>query len=139
MAIRSSNKINPSFSMSSMTDLIFLLLIFFMITSTLISPNALNLKLPQSNNQVSATRPVTKVYIQDRQSQGYYYQIDKTATSINNLERQLQLKLRNIEPKDQVLSLHVDKSVPMEEVVKVMNIAGRNKYKVILATAPERR
>ncbi|MDR1667342.1 MAG: biopolymer transporter ExbD [Bacteroidales bacterium] len=139
MAIRSSNKIDPSFSMSSMTDLIFLLLIFFMITSTLISPNALNLKLPQSNNQVSATRPVTKVYIQDKQSQGYYYQIDKTPTTINDLERQLQLKLRDIDPKDQIISLHVDKSVTMEEVTKVMNIAIRNKYKVILATTPERR
>ncbi len=132
MSIRSSNKISPSFSMSSMTDLVFLLLIFFMITSTLVSPNALKLLLPQSNNQTSA-KAITSVSI----TKDFQYYIETTPIPIADLERQLQLTL--MEAPDPTISLHVDKSVPMEEVVKVMNIAARNKYKLILATAPERR
>ena len=132
MAIRSSNKVLPSFNMSSMTDLVFLLLIFFMITSTLVSPNALKLLLPQSNNQTSA-KAITSVSI-DR-SLNFY--IETSPVSLADLERQLQVKL--MESQDPTISLHVDKTVPMEEVVKVMNIAARNKYKLILATAPERR
>ena len=132
MAIRSSNKILPSFSMSSMTDLVFLLLIFFMITSTLVSPNALKLLLPQSNNQTSA-KAITSVSI-DR---SLHFYIETAPVPLTDLERQLQIKL--MESQDPTISLHVDKTVPMEEVVKVMNIAARNKYKLILATAPERR
>lgn len=131
MAIRSSNKISASFSMSSMTDLVFLLLIFFMITSTLVSPNALKLLLPQSNNQTSA-KAITSVSI----TRELDYYIETAPVSLNDLERQLQVKL--METPDPTVSLHVDKSVPMEAVVKVMNIVARNKYKLILATAPER-
>ena len=130
MAIRSSNKINPSFSMSSMTDLIFLLLIFFMCTSTLVNPNALKLLLPQSNNQTSA-KAITSVSI----DKNLNFFIETVPVALADLERQLQLKL--MEEHDPTVSLHVDKTVPMEEVVKVMNIAARNKYKLILATAPE--
>ena len=132
MAIRSSNKVLPSFSMSSMTDLVFLLLIFFMITSTLVSPNALKLLLPQSNNQTSA-KAITSVSI-DKNNLFY---IETTPVPLLDLERQLQVKL--MDAQDPTISLHVDKIVTMEEVVKVMNIAARNKYKLILATAPERR
>jgi biopolymer transport protein ExbD len=132
MAIRSSNKVLPSFSMSSMTDLVFLLLIFFMITSTLVSPNALKLLLPQSNNQTQA-KAITSVSI-DKNLRFY---VETTPVSLADLERQLQVKL--MDAQDPTISLHVDKTVPMEEVVKVMNIAARNKYKLILATAPERR
>jgi biopolymer transport protein ExbD len=131
MAIRSSNKVLPSFSMSSMTDLVFLLLIFFMITSTLVSPNALKLLLPQSNNQTQA-KAITSVSI-DKTLKFY---IETAPVSLADLERQLQLKL--MEAQEPTISLHVDKTVPMEEVVKVMSIAARNKYKLILATAPER-
>jgi biopolymer transport protein ExbD len=131
MAIRSSNKVLPSFNMSSMTDLVFLLLIFFMITSTLVSPNALKLLLPQSNNQTSA-KAVTSVSI----DKNFRFYIEKTPVpSLSDLERQLQLKLMNAQ--DPTISLHVDRTVPMAEVVKVMNIAVRNKYRMILATAPE--
>lgn len=131
MAIRSSNKINASFSMSSMTDLVFLLLIFFMITSTLVSPNALKLLLPQSNNQTAA-KAITSVSI----TKDHQYYIETTPVPLADLERQLQQKL--MEVADPTISLHVDKTVPMDDVVKVMNIAARNKYKLILATAPER-
>jgi len=132
MAIRSSNKVLPSFSMSSMTDLVFLLLIFFMITSTLVSPNALKLLLPQSNNQTQA-KPITSVSI----TKDLNYYIEKTQVDFSDLERQLQLKL--MDSPDPTFSIHVDQSVPTGELVKVMNIAARNKYKAILATAPEKK
>ena len=132
MAIRSSNKILPSFSMSSMTDLVFLLLIFFMITSTMVSPNALKLLLPQSNNQTSA-KAITSVSI----TKDVQFYIETTPVALDDLERQLQLKL--MDAQDPTISLHVDKSVPTGEMVKVMNIAARNKYKCILATSPERK
>ena len=131
MAIRSSNKVLPSFNMSSMTDLVFLLLIFFMITSTLVSPNALKLLLPQSNNQTQA-KAITSVSI----TKELRYYIETAPVTFSELERQLQIKL--MDTQDPTVSLHADKTVPIEEVVKVMNIAARNKYKLILATAPER-
>ena len=118
--------------MSSMTDLIFLLLIFFVCTSTLVNPNALKLLLPQSNNQTSA-RATTSVSI-DRNLNFF---VETTPVPLPDLERQLQLKL--MDAAEPTISLHVDRSVPMEEVVKVMNIAARNRYRLILATASERR
>ena len=134
MAISSRNKISVQFSMSGMTDIVFLLLIFFMLTSTLIAPNALKLLLPQSNNQTRAKQHVAVSITPDLR---YYINVDgkQRPVSIGNLEAQLvdQLKFR-VEP---TISLHADKSVPIEHVVKVMNIARNHKYKVILATAPE--
>ncbi|NJM14154.1 MAG: biopolymer transporter ExbD [Bacteroidales bacterium] len=129
MAIRSRNKVSVAFSMSSMTDIVFLLLIFFMLTSTLVAPNALKLLLPQSNNQTAA-KPITTVSI-DRNLQVY---VEQAPTTFAQLERALQEKLKY--EQDPVVSLHVDRSVPMEEVVKVMNIAKDNRYKLILATEP---
>ena len=132
MAIRSSNKISPTFSMASLTDMVFLLLIFFMVTSTVVSPNALKLLLPQSNNQTAA-KAITSVSI----TKDLLYYIEKNPVSFADLERQLQLKLMDVQ--DPTISLNVDKTVAVEEMVKVMNIAARNRYKMILATMPERR
>ncbi len=135
MALKRRNKVNAAFSMSSMTDIVFLLLIFFMVTSTLIAPNALKLLLPQSNNQTSA-KPITTISITKELR---YYVNDNGA-----LKR---VSFREIEPflqsqygtgnDDIYISLHADQTVPVNEVVKIMNIARRNKYKMILATAAE--
>jgi biopolymer transport protein ExbD len=127
MALKTRNKVNANFSMSSMTDIVFLLLIFFMVTSTLIAPNALKLLLPQSKNQTSA-KPITTVSI-DKQ---FNFFIETTPAPFSQLENRLQTRLAREE--DPTISLHVDKSVPMEQVVRVMNIAKNNKYKLILAT-----
>lgn len=130
MAIQPRNKISSAFSMSGMTDIVFLLLIFFMLTSTLIVENALRLSLPQSTNQVS-DKPVTTVSI----TKSLEFYIDKTKVDFNDLEPMLQKQLGfRIEP---TISLYADRSVPLEHVVKVMNIAKNNKYKLILATTPE--
>ena len=130
MAIRSSSKINVSFSMASMSDMVFLLLIFFMVTSTMLAPNALKLLLPQSNSQVRAKAIITVSIDQNKQ-----FYIETSPIPYADLEHQLQQKLMNSD--DPTISLHADRSVPVEEVVKVMNIAQRNKYKLILATSPE--
>ena len=129
MGLRTSHKVNMHFNMASMTDIVFLLLIFFMVTSTLIAPNALKLLLPQSKAQTAA-KPLTTVSI----TKDHEYYIETTRVSITELESRLRQKLMGeTEP---TISLHVDRSVPMEDVVKVMNIARDNRYKLILATTP---
>jgi len=129
MALSTRNKINVQFNTASMTDIVFLLLIFFMLSSTLIAPNALKLLLPQSKAQTEA-KAVTTVSI----TKNHEYYIETTPVSITELETRLRIKLQGIvEP---TISLHVDRSVPMEDVVKVMNIARDNRYKLILATTP---
>lgn len=133
MAIKRGSKVDSSFSMSSMSDMVFLLLIFFLVTSTLVSPNALKLLLPQSNSQVPG-KPATSVSIANKDG-AYYFYVETTPVSFDELEGKLQQKLQNEEEKS--ISLHVDKSVPMEQVVKVMNIAKNNRYTLILATSPE--
>ena len=136
MAIKSRLNIDPSFSMSSMTDLVFLLLIFFLITSTLVNPNALQLLLPKSTNQISTKAEVSVSIKHHIENNTYAYHINgKEAVAFASIEEALHSLLINDE--EPVVSLFVDKSVPIEEVVNVMNIAKRNNYKVLLATAPE--
>jgi len=127
MGLKSRNKISATFSMSSMTDVIFLLLIFFMITSTLVNPNAIKLLLPQSQTQTAA-KPLTTVSI----TRDLQYYVGTSRVSFDQIEPTLQQRLGK--ESDIYISLHVDENVPMREVVKVMNIAKRNEYKMILAT-----
>lgn len=135
MALKRRNKVNASFSMSSMTDIVFLLLIFFMVTSTLVAPNALKLLLPQSNNQTTAKAITTVSITKDLQ---YWINNDGKLQRVAFAEIEPFLKNKlGIGNDDIFISLHPDKSVPVEEIVKMMNIARRNKYKMILATAPE--
>ncbi len=128
MALKTRNKIQAGFSMSGMTDIVFLLLIFFMITSTLIAPNALKLLLPQSQHQ-TMSNPITTVSI----TRNFEYFVETSQVDISDLERVLRERLSGeAEP---TISLHVDRSVPMEQVVNVMNIAKDNRYRLILATS----
>ena len=130
MALRSRNKIDVSYSVAGMTDIIFLLLLFFMLTSTLVAPNAIKLLLPQSNTQTSS-RPITTVSI----TRDITFYVEKTPVNISQLEALLRQKVGNTpEP---VVAIHADRSVPIEFIVDVMNIARKNNYKVILATSPE--
>ena len=123
--------------MSSMSDIVFLLLIFFLVTSTLVNPNALKLLLPKSSNQVSSKSAVTISIKHYPQSNTFSYHINGNNVPVpfSAIEGLIQTELKDI--KDPTVSLNVDKSVPMEQVVNVMNIAKRNQYKIILATAPE--
>lgn len=130
MALKRTTRPSIEFSMASMSDLVFLLLIFFMLTSTLIAPNAIKLLLPKSNSQTQASPKVAVSISEDLK----YYISDKQV-AFEQIDAMLQSKLRTEE--DPTISLHADKSVPIEYVVKIMNIAKDRKYKVILATAPE--
>ena len=136
MALKRNTKVDAQFSVSSMTDIVFLLLIFFLVTSTLINPNALKLLLPKSTGQVSAKATVS-VSIKDWGNDTYTYHVngDKTPASYEQVEDELIGLLSQEE--DPTFSIYSDQSVPEGEVVQIMNIAKRNHYKVILATQPE--
>ncbi len=136
MAIKRRTKVDASFSMSSMTDIVFLLLIFFLVTSTLINPNALKLLLPKSTGQVSAKATVS-VSIKHLKGDNYSYHINGNAKPIrfNEIENEVVNLLDGTE--DPTFSIYADETVPIKEVVAIMNIAKRNNYKVIMATQPE--
>ena len=136
MALKRNTKVDAQFSVSSMTDIVFLLLIFFLVTTTLINPNALKLLLPKSTGQVSAKATVS-VSIKDWGNDTYTYHVngDKAPASYEQVEDQLIGLLSQEE--DPTFSIYSDQSVPVGEVVQIMNIAKRNHYKVILATQPE--
>ena len=137
MGYKRSTKVISELGMSSTTDLVFLLLIFFLITSTLINPNALKLLLPKSTGQVSAKATVS-VSIKDwHENNTYTYHINGSETPVefNRIEDELVGLLQTEE--DPTFSIYADESIPVKEVVAVMNIAKRNHYKVILATQPE--
>lgn len=136
MALKRRTKIMSEMGMSSMTDLVFLLLIFFLITSTLVNPNALKLLLPKSTGQVSAKATVS-VSIKDWHNDSYTYHLNgsETAVPFEQVEDGLVELLQSEE--DPTFSIYADETVPVKEIVSVMNIAKRNHYKVILATQPE--
>ena len=136
MALKRITKADPTFSMSSMTDIVFLLLIFFLVTSTLVNPNALKLLLPKSTGQVGAKATVS-VSIKDWGEDRYTYHIngDESPVPFDNVEDELVGLLQAEE--EPTFSIYSDESVPIKEIVQVMNIAKRNHYKVILATQPE--
>ena len=130
MALSQRNKISINFSSVGMTDVVFNLLIFFMLTSTLVHPSALKLLLPKGSNQTSA-KPLTTVSI----TSDLNYFVELQPVKIEDLESILKQKLGN--KPDTYISLHADKSVPFENVVKVLNIAQANNYKLIIATSPK--
>ena len=130
MSLRNKNKVSANFSMSSMTDIVFLLLIFFMLTSTLVSPNALKLLLPNSK-----ARTLEKQTISVSITPEIEYYIEDQKFPFDQLENQLTQRLAN--EQEPAIVLHADKTVDIEFAVKVMDIAYRNKYKVVLATNPK--
>ena len=137
MAIKRTTRVDSGFSMSSMTDIVFLLLIFFLVTSTLINPNALKLLLPKSTGQVSAKATVglTIKHWHDTDTFSYHINGDETPIRFDRIEDELIDLLQTEE--DPTFSIYADETVPIKEVVAVMNIAKRNHYKVIMATSPE--
>ncbi len=133
MAIRTRNKLSAEFSMASMSDLVFLLLIFFMLTSTLVAPNAIKLLLPQSASKTMAKQTVT-VYINER----YEYFVEENQRSLDNLESELTTKLAG--QVDGSVVLRANETVPVQFIVNVIdavnniNNKSNTKHKVILAT-----
>jgi len=130
MEIRGRNKINPNFNMSSMTDIVFLLLIFFMLTSTLVTVNALDILLPKAEGKTENKKSVA---VSITKNLDFYIDMKKVKES--NLEQSL---LENLKTEDNpTIVLRAEEGVPIEKAVKVLDIANRNKIKVILAVRPK--
>jgi biopolymer transport protein ExbD len=136
MALKRKVKINPVFSMASMTDIIFLLLIFFMVTSTVVVPNAIKITLPQSQKQTAA-KPLTRVTI-DKNLNYYIAAGNQTERKVTFDEITPFLKERYSQEPEMYVALYADESVPYREIVKIYNIAYKNKFKMVLATKPVR-
>ena len=130
--IKRRTKTIGDFSMSSMTDIIFLLLIFFMLTSTIVVPNAIKVNLPQGKERVH-TQPMARITI--KADLTYYAQWGKEAVK-EVQESEIAAFLAECSEKDQEMfvALYADETVPYREVVKVLDIANENKYKMVLAT-----
>jgi len=138
MAIQTRNKRNPNFNMASMSDLVFLLLIFFMLTSTLVAPNAIKLLLPQSNSRTIEQPPKLVISINKQ----YEYFLQGVQMDENMLKNKLVDMLKGKESTS--IRLESDKTVPVQYVVNVIDIVNQvNKkfgttHKVIMATSPKR-
>ena len=127
MILKSHNKINPNFSMSSMTDIVFLLLIFFMLTSTLVTTNALEIILPSSSAQ-----PLKKQSVSVSITEDLRYFVNNE--SVERLFLDSKLKAVMNQDNDVTIVLRASKSIPYEFIVEVMDIAYKNGYKIVLAT-----
>ncbi|MDR0939133.1 MAG: biopolymer transporter ExbD [Mediterranea sp.] len=132
MALKRRNRISPLFSMASMTDVIFLLLIFFMITSTAVSPNAIKVLLPQGKQQTSA-KPLTRVVI-DKELNFYAAFGNEKEQPLSLEELTPFLKACAQKEPEMYVALYADESVPYREIVRVLNIANENHFKMVLAT-----
>jgi len=130
MNFRGRNKVTPEFNMSSMTDIVFLLLIFFMIASTLVTTNAIDILLPKASGKTENKKSVAVSIKKD-----LTFYIDQKRVGESVLENELLAALSSKEKP--TIVLRAEKSVPVEHVVKVMDIANRNKFKVILAVKPK--
>lgn len=137
MGLKRRTKADSAFSMASMTDIIFLLLIFFMLSSTVVIPNAIKVTLPQSKKQTAA-KPLTRVTIDANLN--YYVAFGK--------EKEKQVSFDEITPflqasydkePEMFVALYADETVPYKEIVKILNIANENKFKMVLATRPQPR
>jgi biopolymer transport protein ExbD len=129
MNLSSKNKVDPQFNMASMTDLIFLLLVFFMLTSSFITPSGLPVNLPTSK---SSTIEVQKVSVTVTDNLQYYVNEKRVSKSL--LEGELKSRLKGT--KGSVI-LHIDKNVPWEHGIYVADVAARLEAKVVVATKPK--
>jgi biopolymer transport protein ExbD len=130
MDFKGRNKVSPEFSMASMTDIVFLLLIFFMLTSTLVAVDALDLQLPKAEGKTEKSQDVAVSITKD-----LVFYIDKQKVDKKDIETLLKARLQRSDKP--VVILRAEEGVPIEEVVFVMDIANRNDYKLILAVRPE--
>ncbi len=130
MNLRGRNKVTPEFNMSSMTDIVFLLLIFFMLTSTMVTTNALDLVLPKAKGKTDSNKNVAVSIDKD-----LHFFIDKEMIAEEDLETRLLGILG--ENTDKAIILRAEEGVPIEKAVKVMDIANRNQIKIVLAVRPK--
>ena len=130
MNLRGRNKVTPEFNMSSMTDIVFLLLIFFMLTSTMVTTNALDLVLPKAKGKTDSNKSISISIDKDLK-----FYLDKTPIEEASVEAQLLAALDG--DKEKPVILRAEEGVPIEKAVYVMDIANRNQIKVVLAVRPK--
>lgn len=130
MNIRGRNKVSAEFNMSSMTDIVFLLLIFFMLTSTMVTTNALDLVLPKAKGKTDSNKNIS-VSINKKLE----FFIDKEPVTETELESKL-IGMFTAD-KEKAIILRAEEGVPIEKAVNVLDIANRNQIKVVLAVRPK--
>ena len=126
MNLRGRNKVDPTFNMSSMTDIVFLLLIFFMLTSTLVTVSAIDVLLPKAGGKTENNKSIAVTITNNS-----LFYIDKTQVASTSLESEI-LKSVGTDKKKTIV-IRGDKDVPYKNVMKVIDIANKNKLKMILA------
>lgn len=129
MNLRGRNKVSPEFSMSSMTDIVFLLLVFFLLTSPAITPDALDLILPKAKGKSTNVQKASVSITKD----GAYF-VNKERVSESAIERELKSILAGQE--EPTIILRAEEGVPIEDAVYVMDIANKNSFKIVLAVRP---
>jgi biopolymer transport protein ExbD len=138
MALKRRNKVEASFSMSSMTDIIFLLLIFFVISSTMSSPSDIKINLPQSGAKTTSKPVIARVSIDEN---GNYFVAKGSEESVAVSADLLDSYITNLVAQDTstYIALHADQNIPYKQVVKVLDIANQHNLKLVIATkSPEK-
>ena len=133
MALKRRNRVEATFAMSSMTDLIFLLLLFFVMASTMSSPNDIKINLPTSRANSATKQAVAKVTIDNL---GNYYVALGRQMPVAIAEENLEAYLTTIQQQDSTMyvALHADQDISYRNVVHVLDIANQNKMKIVIAT-----
>ena len=134
MGLKRRIRVKPEFSLAAMIDVIFLLLMFFMLTSNFVTPNALNLQLPSSTSKSMAS-PALSVSVK---SDGTFY-IDTKNIDKTRLEAALRSRIAGKDPASTTITVAADKAATVEDVVFILDIANRLKVKTILATSPDQK
>ena len=134
MALKRQHNMMSGFSMASMTDVIFLLLIFFMVTSTFVFPTALEVSLPQSGEQ-TAIKPGTRVYL-DKDFNIFAQFGDEEPQQVDENQLIAFLTLTRQQSPDSFIALYADESVPYGKVVEILDKSARANLKMVLATKP---
>ncbi|MDO5656479.1 MAG: biopolymer transporter ExbD [Flavobacteriaceae bacterium] len=129
MDLRSRNKVDPNFSMSSMTDIVFLLLIFFLLTSTMVPSNVLELKLPKADGETLQQEQV----VVSINNEGVFF-LGEREIPKQQLELELNQALEGVEEASFVLQ--AEENTYTKDIVYVMDVANKNRYKMVLATQP---
>ena len=133
MGLKRRNKVEATFAMSSMTDLIFLLLLFFVMASTMSSPNDIKINLPQAKAQTNTKQVVAKVSIDELGN--YFVALGKEKPIAIDAE-DLEPYLASVQQQDSTayIALHADEDIAYKEVVRVLDIANQHKMKLVVAT-----
>lgn len=141
MGLKRRVRVSPTFSLAAMIDIIFLLLMFFMLTSKFVTPNALNLQLPSSSSTTMASPDLA---VSVNMEGEYFFQGERISArdaqdAMRQLETQLQHKIiaSAQDPQNTTVTVAADKSVPLEYVVNILNVANKLRVRTILATNPE--